>query len=297
MSKKTRIIWLLCLFCPINTWANENDCDAENSACVAVGNWDFKLGLGLGVRSNPLIDSDNIPLIVIPQLSYYGKRFFIDNLDIGYSLFESEQHMVNIISTPNYDRVFFERSDPSNLLVDLTQSASGAIPNSSLDNSDRSSSTPSPSRNANFTLDRRDFSLLGGVELSSAFSWGELQLMLLSDISNVHNGQEFRFAYRTSAQNDKVYFGLTLGFNWKSAEVLDYYYGVDNNETNRATAVYQANAGITPFVRVQFRRLLNNKWQGLLSLQHESLSNQIKNSPIVIDENVTTAFLGVIYDF
>ena len=58
--------------------ATADDCKESSGDCVAVGKWNFSLALGAGVRTNPLLDGENIPLLVIPEFSYYGRRFFID---------------------------------------------------------------------------------------------------------------------------------------------------------------------------------------------------------------------------
>lgn len=86
-------------------------CDAD---CVAVGQWQFNLGLGLGVRSNPLAEGEASPLIVLPEVSYYGRRFFLRNLDMGFTLVESQRHQLNLLLTPSYDQMHFNRWDPLN---------------------------------------------------------------------------------------------------------------------------------------------------------------------------------------
>ena len=65
-----------------------DECQGPTDDCVAIGRWNFSVALGAGVRTNPLVNGKDIPLIVIPQVSYYGKRFFIDNLDLGFTLIE-----------------------------------------------------------------------------------------------------------------------------------------------------------------------------------------------------------------
>src|SRR5882757_7738292 len=64
-------------------------CATESNDCAAVGHWNLSVGLGLGSRTNPVLGASDIPLVVVPKLSYYGKRFFLDNLDIGVALYEN----------------------------------------------------------------------------------------------------------------------------------------------------------------------------------------------------------------
>jgi hypothetical protein len=64
-----------------------------------------------------LVNGKDIPLVAIPQFSYYGRRFFIDNLDFGFTLAERGANTFNLIATPGYDRVYFYRSDLQNFFI------------------------------------------------------------------------------------------------------------------------------------------------------------------------------------
>src|SRR5581483_10277757 len=96
--------------------------------CVAVGHWNFKVSLGAGLRTDPVVHEATIPLVVIPQFSYYGKRVFIEDLDLGFTLTESDASTLSLIATPGYDRVFFDRSDPQNIFISAVPSNSLAHP-------------------------------------------------------------------------------------------------------------------------------------------------------------------------
>src|ERR1700676_3344055 len=94
-----------------------DDCRGPSTDCVAVGGWNFSVGLGVGARTNPLVGSKTIPLVVVPQFSYYGKRLFIDDLDLGFTLADNDGITLNLVASPGYDRVFFYRSDLQNVFV------------------------------------------------------------------------------------------------------------------------------------------------------------------------------------
>jgi hypothetical protein len=102
-----------------------DDCKESSEDCAAVGRWNFSVALGAGVRTNPLVNGENIPLAVIPHVSYYGKRFFLDDLDLGFSLAETNTNALNLAASPSYDRVYFYRGDLQNLFV--TNGADGAV--------------------------------------------------------------------------------------------------------------------------------------------------------------------------
>ena len=106
MNKHLIQAWLLLLGC-FSVTAMADDCESSAEGCVEIGKWQVAVAVGVGVRTNPVIDNDDIPLYVIPQISYNGERVFLQNLDLGYILFEDDTRQFNLLLTPSYDQVFF----------------------------------------------------------------------------------------------------------------------------------------------------------------------------------------------
>lgn len=96
-------MWKLLIACVLSATATAgaapvssvDDCDAASRDCVVVGKWNFSIALGAGVRTNPLVRGQDLPLLVVPQFSYYGKRFYIDNLDVGFTALESAKNTLS----------------------------------------------------------------------------------------------------------------------------------------------------------------------------------------------------------
>lgn len=265
----------------------QQSCDSTYEQCVKTGEWHFSLSVGAGLRTNPLFESDNIPLVVLPEFSYYGENFFIDNLDIGFTLFDSAQDSLNLIATPSFDNVFFNRWDPGNLFVNLTSTVGDSL------------STPVQPED-NFTqinpdeLSKRKFGYLAGIEYSRYSENSLLQVSLLNDISNTHSGKEVRFAYAYSFNQS---FTSTLGFTWKDKNLTDYYYGVDSDEIVDDRGAYLAGSSINPFVRVSYNTESNNNDSWRISLEFQKLDSQITNSPILNDDYVITFYVGKRFNF
>ena len=53
------------------------------------GSWRFGVALGYGERTNPLIQSDDIPIVVDLDIAWFGERWFFDNGDLGFSLVDN----------------------------------------------------------------------------------------------------------------------------------------------------------------------------------------------------------------
>jgi len=264
-------------------------CTADDPGCIAIGEWEFKLALGVGKRTNPLVDSSDIPLVLVPQVSYYGERFFIENLELGYTLIDSEQFMLNAILTPGRDSGFFLRNDINNFFIDgaieFTHSIlpnDEAIKDGKIDIDD---------------LHKRRLAGLAGIELSSAWKNLQWQIQLLQDVTKVHQGKEVRFAFGSQRIFADQAFSASAGFTWKSESLLNYYYGISTDEAGETPFAYEASNGLSPFVRLAWNKMLNRRWQLSSSVQYERLSSAINNSPLVEEDYVLQFFVGGIYHF
>jgi MipA family protein len=289
-----------CLICIVslllchNAIATESSCNIEPD-CMPVGTWSFGLTTGVGIRTNPLADGKNIPLVLLPAVSYYGENFFIDNLDIGYTFHESKDWSVSALVTPAYDRIFFNRWDIQNIFVDFTTSsiAPASDVSDSLD-----SQEPPLTEHINvldYSTRPRKTSFMGGLEFNGRFLQGELQFNLLQEVTSQHNGSEVRFAY--AQRLNQSGWKSTLGFTWKSAKMTNYYYGLALSEISQNQATYTAQSSFNPFIRLSWRQLNQQDSYWRFAIEYQKLDSEISNSPIVSDSNVITVFIGKHFDF
>ena len=73
--------------------------------------WRLGIALGYGLRTNPLVQSDDIPIIVDIDISWFGDRFFFDNGDLGFTFLDNEFVTTSLVGRINSDRVFFGRTN------------------------------------------------------------------------------------------------------------------------------------------------------------------------------------------
>jgi outer membrane protein len=262
----------------------DDDCTAASSECVAVGKWNFSVALGAGVRTNPLVTGDNIPLVVIPQFSYYGKRFFINDLDLGFTLTENATNTLNLVASPGYDRVFFYRSDLQNIFV-------GGLPGNPavsafvvrpVANSAASSAVQFPSR-------ARRFTYLAGPEWTFKLEGVSGQVDVLHDVTGHSHGTEIRAALGIPLLESKGSLTANVGITWKSSAIVNYYYG--------APGIYEPGSALNPFLKLGYTLPLGRKWRFSAFAQYERLGDAIADSPIMEEHYVATAFVGAIYTF
>jgi len=308
----------------------DSDCRQENNECVTIGDWDFSIGIGIGGRTNPIINSDDIPIVLLPTVSYYGKRFFWDTDTLGYTLVESKQHMINIIGTISYDQAFFNEWGVGNFVIGRGSggSAGRVESNFQIGGEDLSSSstilsddvidlepTPPPpemgtgetirgplvdNTEAAIDLDRlhsRDLAGLMGFEYALNIDKFGFAVQALRDVTSVHDGDQVSVALLRHFNVDKHIVGITLGAEWRDSKTLDYFYGVREDEVDDPLHAYELSSDTSYYVKIDWRYRLSEKWEFRSVLHHRVLGDEIKNSPVVSDDTTTAVFFGGVYHF
>jgi outer membrane protein len=252
--------------------AAQEPCKVPSADCIAVGDLQVSLSFGYGTRTNPVQGRDDIPLFVIPYLSYYGKRFFLESLEPGVTLYESDAHTFNLIATPGFDRVFFSRNDPQNIIVPFASDAPAF-----------GGQTVEEERT--FTVGQRHTTYLAGPEW--LFRHRELigQVSALYEFTGRHKGYEVRAALSRPLIQSQQSLVINAGLTWKSAATVDYFYGVPD--------FYSPGAALNPFVKLSYALPLSERWTLTAFVHYEYLGAAIADSPIVTDREVVTAFAGL----
>ena len=93
---------------------------AEDMASIESGEWHLSFALGAGVFSNPLSQIDDSPIWTIPSVTYYGERFYLNNFNMGYAIFENENFAIDFEGRLNDDGIYFESSSFSRSILAST---------------------------------------------------------------------------------------------------------------------------------------------------------------------------------
>jgi len=249
--------------------AAQAPCKAPSADCIAVGDLEVTVSVGYGTRTNPVVGRDDIPLFVVPHISYYGKRFFLESLEPGVTLYESDANTFNLIATPGFDRVFFSRHDLQNVVVPF------------------SIAPPSFARvvaEQSFPVGQRHTTYLAGPEWMFRHSDFIGQVSALYEVTGRHKGYELRAAVSAPLIQSKQSLVINAGLTWKSSATVDYYYGVKD--------LYRPDGALSPFVKLSYSLPLSPRWTLIAFAHYEYLADSIVDSPIVSDREVVTAFAG-----
>jgi outer membrane protein len=244
---------------------------------VEESRWRLGAALGFGMRSNPLVQSDDIPIIVDFDIAWFGEHFFFDNGDIGLTLVNNDSLTASLIGRFNSDRVFFGNTDTRFVSTDLA-----GMP---------------LAEDTEFTVPDRDYAVELGLELLMDGNWGQLQMTAFHDVSNTHDGFEVYVDYGYGWRNQRWYVEPSLGVSYKSDALNNYYWGVRDDEVSIVLPPYQADAGINAHARLMLGYQISKSWTLSLVAEYERLNDNAASSPLVDEQNVLGYFAGFGFRF
>ena len=90
---------------------------------------------------------------------------------------------------------------------------------------------------------------------------------------------------------------LRLGTDWKSAALLDYYYGVSKRDTTLTEYYFNGKSGWQTYLSIDVLKPINENWSWLAKMSYRRLPNSLTDSPLIEENNIRNVFLGVAYRF
>ncbi len=258
--------------------------------CIEMRNWDLGVAIGWGQKTNPLRDFDDIPVFFIPTVAYYGEHWFFDNGNLGYSLTEQKYFSLNLVTSYSLDRAYFYRWDPSNIFLKRSSQEEARL----LSTNTALSSEPDPVFNS---LESRNFTMLGGAEAFIYSPLGVVRLAYTHDMFNVHQGSEAQIKWTYGWHLTRWVMDMSLVFDWKSTNVVDYYYGVRPSENDYWSQHYHADAGWNKGIEMTARYILTDNWDMLFAFRYTQLADEIAASPLLDQDYSSTYFIGAAYRF
>jgi outer membrane protein len=273
-----------------------NDCEQINDNCAAIGEWKFSLAVGAGVYTNPLHGGGDIPLVLIPQISYYGEKIFFENNALGYSFFENNQLTISAITQLNHEKAYFTRWHPQNILIESVSSGDIITP----------SEGDPVDEDKYVEIDIKDVSnKRWAIDAGIQFNWfinqtTDLQVQILHDVNNVYKGFNGQIELTRIMRIDPLpntVMSFSVGTNVSSKNLVDYYYGISQTTEAGVDLDYHGKSSITPYFRLVLRHQLSERWHAKLNIKRIFLDDAMTDSPLVKDDYINNIFAGVSYDF
>jgi outer membrane protein len=239
--------------------------------------WRFGVAVGYGQRSNPLIQSKSIPVVVDVDVAWFGKRWFFDNGDLGFTFVDRAAVTANMVARVNSDRTFFAKTSTRFVQVSATGAALAAP--------------------VELKPPRRDYAVELGLEAITNGDWGQATFSVFQDVSATHGGVELATDYTYRWNRGRFSLAPSVGLRFKSASMNDYYWGIRANEASIALPAYKTGSGVNVRTAVRAGYYFTRRLHLAGSVSYEKLDHSISASPLVKESNVVGYFGGLAYQF
>jgi outer membrane protein len=252
--------------------------------------WRLGVALGYGERTNPLIQSDPIPVLVDLDVAWFGKRWFFDNGDVGFALLDRPAFTMNLVARVNTDRAFFSKTNTK--YINFTYLASGDT--TSLVGT---GNLPPGEQRVAFKPPERDYAIEAGFETLFDGEWGAATLRAFRDVSGTHDGFEIGADYDYRLTRGRWSIAPSLGVEYKSRKLNDYYWGVHADEASANIIEYRVDDGFGWHAGLRTNYYVTRHLRAALSVDYERLQTSVAESPLVKDDYVLGFFGGFAWTF
>ncbi|WP_434651066.1 MipA/OmpV family protein [Pseudomonas sp. D1-2] len=142
----------------------------------------------------------------------------------------------------------------------------------------------------------------GGFWAGAKVKWrndlADVSAEWLGDVSSNSKGQRFTLGLERS-WNFGEHIRLTprLAAIWQDDNYVDYYFGVRENEARADRAAYDGKSGMNTEIGLRGNYMFDDHHSVFLDLKATSLSDEIKDSPLVDRSTENSALFGYLYRF
>lgn len=259
---------------------------AENnqSEMITTNEWHISVALGYGAVDNPRTRSKAIESYILPSWSYYGGNFYVENFTLGYSLYESDNLLLDVQTQINDDGILFKFDGLNKLfLSDILGFAPAGLPINS--------------KQPIFEEIERNISYLGGMSATWLTPYADISLGYYHDISGVHQGNEIQLRLKRNINYAWGSLGFQLGAVRKSQNIVGYYYQLTPEEEGPLHFKYRPNATVNYFTRGVLNIPLWENLNIVGILEYTWLGKGITDSIMIEKDGYLSGFIGISYGF
>lgn len=221
-----------------------------------------RLGVGLAlVDLGQPYDTDDTLGGAVLFLEYHGNRINVDYDHISYSILKKENLTFDVLGEARF--LGYETDDDKIFKG----------------------------------MEDRDPAFEIGGKLSLHNSLGTVSLALLADPDTAHEGQAAYLELDKKFQAGAWTLNPTVGINWQSDKVTDYYYGVRNSEVTATRAAFKGEDAVIPYVDFDATRQFGENWKIGLMLNYKYYPDEVTDSPLVGNEHILSAGARASYFF
>ena len=220
------------------------------------GNW--SIGIASAVQNTNHTGTDYQEYI-FPYIRYVGENLNIDLTSVSYQFFTHDDITLKLKGQVRFDG--FESSSSEFL--------SG--------------------------MDDRDSAFDAGIEGSYNTDWATISAHWVTDVSDTHKGSEFQLSISQSYSFDLLTLSPYLSLSHLDSTLVNYYYGVPEEEANEIRLMYIADSDNTLSLGLNAIWQVTDKHQLITGVDYRVLGDEIADSPIVEEHNQLLFYIGWLY--
>lgn len=208
----------------------------------------------------------DVKALPIPILKGRNEKFFIDGIRGGWIVVDEDRVRVDVIASP---RLMGYDADDSNALEGM---------------------------------ENRHYSFDGGAQVTYTASESDdvyVTVRALTDLLNEYGGQEGTIKLSKKFEGSFFQFIPAVGVEWQSKTLVNYYYGVRDNETKASRPAYKGDETWNYVTSLGFNMGLSRSKDVFLvtRLDADFLGKDIKKSPIVNKNMIVGGLVSVVVKF
>jgi outer membrane protein len=136
-----------------------------------------------------------------------------------------------------------------------------------------------------------------GISYSRRTAWGTIRGEYVHDALNITQGDEFRLGYTYDWHSGPWHLQPGITVKRRSADLNNYYYGVRPEEATANRPAYMPGAGTDIWLGMYGMYAFTGGWRFIGGLGYTLVDPGVRRSPVVVDSNRPTVYLGAAYDF
>ena len=121
----------------------------------------------------------------------------------------------------------------------------------------------------------------------------------MADVLSEHDGYELSLKVSEEIPaifgNEKLSMKVSAGLSWRSKNLNDYYFGIDESEARAGRPAYEAGGGLNYQFGTSLTYRIDDRWSWFNMVGIEFASDEITDSPMVEDHETISFITGLSY--
>ncbi len=259
-------------------------CLALAQPAFAEQGFEASIALGYGQFGAITHNNEATPLIVLPRWSYYGERFYVENLDVGFNLWQHQGWSIDLTTKQSFDALLMRQHSLTDSLIQGLLSSNVPLP------------LPMGAELPDYLHpSKRHLSYLAGATVFYQQDHFQMSSAYHQDISEVHQGFEWQSNLSYVWHFSKLAVATSAEFRLLSADYANYHFGVGRKDTTGQLYEYLPDSAWLTSIKVEANYPLTTNVSFVANFRREWLPSQFEPSMYFKQRQHDIWFSGVMW--